>query len=53
MDRAWFYVPRILHANSLVFQEIRVRGTNRVEVRRLTPSQVEKLAGAALPRRAA
>lgn len=53
MDRAWFYIPRILHSNSLIFQEFCVPKTDRIQVRTLAQSQVEKLANAAMPRRAA
>lgn len=53
MDRAWFYVPRVLHDKSLVFQEIRVPGRDRVEVCRLSCGQIERLADAVHPRRVA
>ncbi len=53
MELAWFYIPRILHNKSLVFQEIRIPGSDRVEVRRLGRGQIERLAAAARSRRAA
>lgn len=53
MDRAWFYIPRILHDKSLVFRELRIPGSDRVQLRRLGRAQVERLGAAAQPRRAA
>lgn len=53
MAAAWFYIPRILRHNSLVFQEIRIPGGDRVELRQLARSEIERLAWAAQPRRAA
>ncbi len=52
LERAWFYVPRMLHADSLVLRERQLRD-ERVEWQSVEHSQIESLARSATPRRAA
>ncbi len=54
LARAWYYVPRILHARSQVFVEETAVSTGQTGFRRLSPSHVQALASkAARLRRAA
>ena len=52
LAKAWFYVPRLLHAESLVFQEDLLPGGQRA-LRVVAPAEVHALAAAAATRRAA
>jgi hypothetical protein len=51
MERAWFYVPRMLHANSLVFVERTVDGDRGSEFVTLDHPSIERLAATHDPRR--
>ncbi len=54
LDRAWFYVPRMLHVDSLVFVEDTGQDDPQQSRFRLLPhEQIQELAGAGLQRRAA
>jgi SAM-dependent methyltransferase len=51
LARSWFYLPRMLHANSRIFLE---QGRSDAgEFREMSPADVQNLAGAATRRRAA
>ncbi len=50
---AWFYVPRMLHASSLVYVESRVPNADTTIWRLMTPAEIESLAAVRRPRRAA
>jgi hypothetical protein len=52
LARAWFYVPRLLHDGTCVFQE-RLPAGGRCSVHRLTGDEIHALARAAVLRRAA
>ncbi|MHC4177622.1 MAG: hypothetical protein ACYSWU_08950 [Planctomycetota bacterium] len=52
LARAWFYVPRLLHDRTLVFQERLLPGGN-TSVRLLSTDEVRSLASASVVRRAA
>lgn len=45
LQRAWPYVPRMLHENTLVFQEIGDRNAGATQFARLTRTDIESLAG--------
>jgi hypothetical protein len=53
LERAWFYVPRMLHPGSRVFLETREAATARPRYRRLSLPEIHKLATPESPRRAA
>ena len=50
---AWFYVPRMLHEHSLVLLEEPASQGKPARLRRLTRLEVQRMAAAARPRRAA
>lgn len=52
LARAWFYVPRLLHERSQVFLEKLLPG-GRTSLRLVPRGEIDALAAAALPRRAA
>ena len=52
LEQAWFYVPRMLDADSLVLRERQLRD-EQVEWQRVERGQIESLARSAAPRRAA
>jgi hypothetical protein len=52
LDRAWFYLPRLLHADSRVFLEEALPG-GRMRVRPVEPAEIAERAAAAASRRAA
>jgi len=52
LDRAWFYVPRLLHADSQVFLEVRDADSDTSSYRRVPRIEIERLA-ATYDRRAA
>ena len=51
-DRVWFYLPRVLHASSLVLIE-RMNADGEVRLHEATPVEIENLAAGASGRRAA
>lgn len=51
LARAWFYVPRMLHASTVVLRE--TRGEDGPVLTRLTPEEIAKLAQSPRGRRAA
>lgn len=53
LARAWFYVPRMLAAGSSVLVEERSGPEGELSFRRMTPDEIDRLAGAATLRRAA
>jgi len=53
LARAWFYVPRLLHADTQVFVEERSAGDNPSRLLRLTAFDITQRAAQASPRRAA
>ena len=52
LEKAWFYLPRILHAGSQVFIE-EIRPGGGLALRRIELSEIDNLATAATTRRAA
>lgn len=40
LERAWFYIPRMLHPASLVFVEEQDAATGRLSFRRLNPAEI-------------
>lgn len=52
LERAWFYLPRTLHANSLVLEE-RHLPSGELSLREMTPEDLANLAGGRPDRRAA
>jgi hypothetical protein len=53
LARAWFYMPRLLTRESLVFCEEVESATNTTQLRQLPLAEIERLAGAGERRRAA
>jgi hypothetical protein len=53
LARAWFYVPRLLHAETQVFVEEKPSGDNPSRLVRLSAFDVNQRAAQAAPRRAA
>ncbi|MBW3596095.1 MAG: hypothetical protein KY475_02340 [Planctomycetes bacterium] len=53
LERAWFYVPRMLHDRSQVFLETRDEKSDRRRYRRLTLPEIAELANREPQRRAA
>jgi hypothetical protein len=53
LDRAWFYVPRLLHAETQVFVEESTSDEQKGRLSPLTPFEVNQRAAKAAPRRAA
>lgn len=53
LDRAWFYLPRMLHEGSEVYLESRAAEGSETQWRRLAQSEIESHAAAHRPRRAA
>ena len=51
LERAWFYVPRMLHPTSLVFVERRPNPQQQAKFEQLTALQIEQFAAAAAPSR--
>jgi len=47
LAEAWLYVPRMIHAESMVFLEESTRGSVRTSFRQLTPIEINNLAIAA------
>ncbi len=52
LAKAWFYLPRLLHQRSLVFQETLLPG-GRTSLRLVPGDEIRRLAAEAAPRRAA
>lgn len=53
LQRAWFYLPRILHEGSVVFIEQPGEGGTQGGWRQMTRDEIQQRASSALPRRAA
>jgi hypothetical protein len=49
LDRAWFYVPRMLHDGSLVYRELVDERTGALRLQAMPREEVERLAAAAAP----
>jgi hypothetical protein len=53
LGKAWFYVPRIMHAETLVFLEDRPAAEGALQFSRVPRLQIEQWAAQTTPRRAA
>jgi hypothetical protein len=53
MERAWFYVPRLLHEKTRIVQEVPADSPNQWALRDICPSEVASLAGTERRRSAA
>jgi hypothetical protein len=51
MARTWYYLPRVLHARSIVLLEEPSGSSDGVKIRALAPREVRRLAATSTPRR--